>query len=64
MSSSNNLESAHELFEHNISNESNNMILEQELYEFFADMKCQDGKLYKPESIISACTSLRYYLFE
>ncbi|CAG8761734.1 1380_t:CDS:1, partial [Racocetra fulgida] len=111
MSSSNNLESAHEL-EHNTSNESNNITvdniqryikkskiqntdactqkwvrslqeyrkkknisydiqtlndknqLEQELCEFFADMKRQDGKPYKPESIVSAYTSLRRYLFE
>ncbi|CAG8511293.1 1434_t:CDS:2, partial [Racocetra persica] len=27
-------------------------------------MKCQDGKPYKPESIVSAYTSLRRYLFE
>ncbi|RIB00509.1 hypothetical protein C2G38_2234073 [Gigaspora rosea] len=38
--------------------------LEQELCEFFADMKRQDGKPYKPESIVSAYTSLRCYLFE
>ncbi|CAG8788363.1 40726_t:CDS:2 [Gigaspora margarita] len=87
MSSLNNLESAQELLEHNISNESNNITidnilcyikkskikntdsctqkwLEQELCEFFADMKCQNRKPYKLESIISAYTSLSCYIFE
>ncbi|CAG8733040.1 14807_t:CDS:2, partial [Gigaspora margarita] len=38
--------------------------LEQELCEFFVNMKRQDGKLYKPESIISAYTSLRRYILK
>ncbi|RIB15125.1 hypothetical protein C2G38_2094032 [Gigaspora rosea] len=33
--------------------------LKQKLCEFFADMKRQDGKLYKPELIVSAYISLR-----
>ncbi|CAG8719338.1 5281_t:CDS:2, partial [Dentiscutata heterogama] len=83
MSSSNNLESAHEL-EHNTSNESNNITVDniqryikkskiqntdaytqkwvRSLQEYH--MKRQDGKSYKPESIVSAYTSLRRYLFE
>ncbi|CAG8630292.1 1962_t:CDS:2, partial [Gigaspora rosea] len=38
--------------------------LVQVLCEFFADMKHQDQKPYKAESIVSAYTSLRHYLFE
>ncbi|CAG8696659.1 2612_t:CDS:2 [Cetraspora pellucida] len=38
--------------------------LEHELCEFFADIKRQDGKHYKVESIVLAYTSLRCFLFE
>ncbi|CAG8847076.1 3194_t:CDS:1, partial [Gigaspora margarita] len=36
--------------------------LERELYEFFANIKQQDGKPYKVELIVSAYTSLQQFL--